>query len=211
MLRTRADAELERINDRAVDAIMNRHYNPRFQLLNELVNHDFSRPRNEYEPFVYAGHAIETLWMVMDEALRRKDRRLFERAAAMFQRHCEVARDRVYGGLFRNLRNVDTNDWTLDKTLFPHQEALIGSLMMIEQTGDAWAREFYASIDEYSRSHFPMKKLGSPLWQVAGNRQVDLTPDMTRAENYHHPRFLMLNLLATERLIQHQGRPARAE
>jgi hypothetical protein len=33
---------------------------------------------------------------------------------------------------------------------------------------------------------------------------VTLTPDMARAENYHHARFLMLNLLATERLIQRE-------
>ncbi|MBS1828287.1 MAG: AGE family epimerase/isomerase [Acidobacteria bacterium] len=200
MLRMKADAELQKINDRCVDAIVNRHYNPRFQLLNELINHDLSRPRDDYEKFVYAGHAIETLWMLLDEAVRRKDNALFDRTAGMFRRHCEVARDRVYGGLFRNLRNVDTNDWTMDKTLFPHQEALIGSMMMMEQRGDGWAREFYVELDTYTRAHFPMKKLGSPLWQVIGDRMVTPTPDMKRAENYHHPRYLMLNLLAVERM-----------
>ena len=42
---------------------------PRFNLLNELINHDLSRPKNEYEQLDYAGHAIETLWRVMYEAL----------------------------------------------------------------------------------------------------------------------------------------------
>ncbi|MBL8218238.1 MAG: AGE family epimerase/isomerase [Bryobacterales bacterium] len=209
MLAMRADAELQRISDRCLDAILDRHYNPRFQLLNELINHDLTRPRNDYEKFVYAGHAIETLWMAMDEALRRKDNILFDRIAAMFTRHCEVARDRVYGGLFRNLRNVDSNDWTMDKTLFPHQEALIGSMMMIEQTGDAWASEFYSSLDQYTRARFPMKKIGSPLWQVAGDRLVTLTSDMKRAENYHHPRYLMLNFLTAERMIARHGKPRR--
>jgi len=209
MLAMRADEELQRVNDRCVDAILNRHFNPRFQLLNELVNHDFTRPRNGYEQLVYAGHAIETLWMLLDEAVRRKDAALFDRTAAMFRRHCEVSQDRIYGGLFRNLRNVDTNDWTLDKTLFPHQEALIGSLLMMEQTGDRWANDFYTSLDEYTRAHFPMTKIGSPLWQVIGDRHVTLTPDMARAENYHHPRYLMLNLLATERWIKRGGKPLR--
>jgi hypothetical protein len=120
-----------------------------------------------------------------------------------------VSLDRVYGGLFRNLRNVDTNDWTMDKTLFPQQEALIGAMMMVEQTGDAWAREFYTALDQYTRARFPMKDIGSPLWQVTGDRQVTRTPDMKRAENYHHPRFLMLNLLASERLVQRSGKPLR--
>ena len=205
MLASRTDADLQKISDRCVDAVLNHHYNPRFGLINELINHDGSRPKNEYEQLVYAGHAIETLWMLMDEALRRKDNKLFDKTGAMFQRHCEVSRDRVYGGLFRNLTNVDQNTWTLDKTLFPHQEALIGSLMMIEQRGDPWAQKFYEDIDRYTRSKFPLRTVPSPLWQVIGNRQVDPTPEMTRAENYHHPRFLMLNLLAVERMIARKG------
>lgn len=210
MLTSHADPDLQRISERAVNAVLDHHLNPRFDLLNELVNHDLSRPQNEYEQLVYAGHAIETLWMILDEALRRNDASLFDRAGVMFRRHCEVARDRVYGGLLRNLTNVDENSWTLDKTLFPHQEALIGSLLLVEHTGDAWAAEFYREIDRYTREHFPMRRIGSPLWQVAGNRRVDLNPDMTRAENYHHPRFLMLNLLTVERMMQRKGIPVHA-
>jgi N-acylglucosamine 2-epimerase len=210
MLAMQPDPELLAVLDRSIDALLNHHFNPRFQLLNELMNHDLSRPENEYEQLVYAGHAIETLWMILYEARRRSDAPMFDRAAAMFQRHCDVAKDRVYGGLFRNLTNVDQNAWTLDKTLFPQQEALIGSLCLIEETGDPWAMEFYRELDRYVRAKFPMRTLHSPLWQVAGNRQVDPTPDMTRAENYHQPRFLMLNLLTTERLIARKGKPIRA-
>ncbi|HLJ14047.1 MAG TPA: AGE family epimerase/isomerase [Bryobacteraceae bacterium] len=210
MLAMRSDAELQQISRRAIDALLNHHYNPRFQLLNELINHDLSRPANEYERLVYAGHAIETLWMVMDEARRVKDSALFDRAAGLFRRHCEVAKDRVYGGLFRNLRNVDKNDWTMDKTLFPHQEALNGGILLIEETGDPWAVAFYSEIAKYTRDKFPMRAIHSPLWQVMGDRQVHLTPNMTRAENYHQPRFLMLNLLAVERMIKRNGVPVRA-
>lgn len=204
MLAMRPDAELQRISDRCIDAVMNYHLNPRFDLLNELINHDLSRPNNEYEQLAYVGHAIETLWMVMDEALRRKDRTLFEKTSASFKRHCDVATDRVYGGLFCNLKNVDANTWVTDKILFPHQEALIGSLMLIEHGNDAWARRFYPEIAAYTRAKFPLRSLNSPMWQPSGNRQVDPTPNINRAENYHHPRFLMLNLLAVERIISKQ-------
>jgi mannose/cellobiose epimerase-like protein (N-acyl-D-glucosamine 2-epimerase family) len=199
MLEMHPDAELQRIAERATDALLNHHYNPRFHLINELINHDLSRPSNEYEQLVYAGHAIETLWMVMYEGLRRKDTSLFDKAASLFRRHCEVAKDRVYGGLFRNLTNVDQNAWTMDKTLFPQQEALTGALCLIEELGDPWAFDFYSELNTYVRSNFPMKGLHSPLWQVNGDRQVTPTPEMTRAENYHQPRYLMLNLLAAER------------
>jgi len=209
MLEMHPDDELEALNRRAVDALLNHHWNPRFRLINELLNHDLSRPENEYEQLVYAGHAIETLWMVLYEALRRGDDKLFDRTAEIFRRHCEVAQDRVFGGLLRDLRNVDQNNWTLDKTLFPHQEALTGSLCLVEQTGDPWAAKFYSEMFEYTRTKFSMRDIGSPLWQVIGDRQVTRDPNMTRAENYHQPRFLMLNLLAVERMIARKGVPAR--
>jgi mannose/cellobiose epimerase-like protein (N-acyl-D-glucosamine 2-epimerase family) len=210
MLEWREDSELERLLDRSIEAFLRHHYNPRFQLFNELINHDLSRPGDEYEQLVYAGHAIETLWMIMYEARRRGDVALFDGAARHFRRHCEVAEDRVYGGLFRNLTDVDRNVWTMDKTLFPHQEALVGALMLIEEIGDPWACEFYTELEEYVRSRFPMEHSGSPLWQLVSDRFVGPTPNMTRAENYHHPRFLMLNLQALDRLIQRGGRPHRS-
>ncbi len=202
MLRIRQDPEIEALATRCLDAVLKYHYNPRFQLLNELVNHDLSRPTNEYEQFVYAGHAMETLWMCLDEAIRRKDKARFETIARAFERHCEVAWDRVYGGLFCNLRNVDANDWVMNKVLFPHQEALIGTLMLVEQTGSAWAREFYSRLFAYATEKFPLRRHGSPLWQVTGNRQVDYDPQQQRVENYHHPRFLMLSLLALDRILR---------
>ena len=200
MLRMKPDAWLEALAARAVDAIVTHHYNPRFGLLNELINHDLSRPTNEYEQFVYAGHAIELLWMAMDEALRRKDQPLYNRLTQLFRRHVEVAQDRVYGGLYCNLRHVDENRWVLQKVLFPQQEALIGMLMMVEHTGDAWAAARFAELNAWAHAKYPLTAHGSPIWQVSGNRTVDFIPDVERVENYHHPRFLMLNLLALGRL-----------
>jgi N-acylglucosamine 2-epimerase len=203
MLQMRPDAQLEALSGRSIDALMNHHVNARFQLLNELMEHDLSRPGNEYAELVYAGHAIEILWMVLDEAIRRKDEALFDRAAVLFRRHCEVATDDVYGGLFRNLRDVSQNDWTLDKTLFPHQEALIGLLLLVEHRQDPWASRFFAELYSYTTSRFPMRDIGSPLWQVAGDRYVTRDTNMTRVENYHHPRFLMLSLMCVERMLKH--------
>lgn len=209
MLDWRSNAELEALLDRSITAFLEHHYNPRFQLFNELICHDLSRPGNEYERLVYAGHAIETLWMILWEARRRSDTSLFDTVAAHFRRHCEVARDRVYGGLLRNFIDVDQNIWTLDKTLFPHQEALIGSLLMIEETGDPWALEFYTGLEAYTREHFPLRSLHSPLWQLVGDRQVTPPHDMIRVENYHQPRFLMLSLQAIQGMIERKRKPRR--
>ena len=205
MLEMRADSDLERIAQRALDAITNHHYNPEFQLINELLNHDLSRPQNEYAQLVYTGHGIENLWMLMLEAQRLRDDKLFQTLAGWFRRHVEVAWDDVYGGVFRNLQNVDKNIWTLDKVLWAQEEVLIGCMMIIERTGAPWANEMFDRMYKHVRDKYPLKAHGSPLWIYASDRRVTHEAFLRmpkRIENYHHPRHLMLNLLSLERMIK---------
>jgi mannose/cellobiose epimerase-like protein (N-acyl-D-glucosamine 2-epimerase family) len=214
MLQRRADPELEKILSHSLSAVFNHHYNPAFQLNNELLNHDYSRPNNELSQFVYTGHSIETLWMVLYEAVRTKNRQLFDTAAERFQRHVEVAWDRVYGGVFRSLNNVDQNVWTLDKVLWEQEEVLIGTLCIVEHAGAPWAREMFGKMFSYVRDKFPLQRYGYPLWIVQGDRKVTFDrrppkgppfPEQQRVENYHHPRHLMLNLLSLDRMIRRGG------
>lgn len=211
MLTREADRELAAVADRCIDAVVRYHYNPRFRLSNELLNHDLSRPNNEYEQLVYPGHAIETHWMLMQEALRRNDGALFGVLCERFRRHVEVAWDNVYGGVFRNLVHVDNNTWTLDKVLWAQEEVLIGSLLVYEHTGEAWAKAMFDRTLDYVEATYPLAKHGSPMWIYAGNRTVDVAEFRTRPkriEHYHHPRHLMLNLLALDRLIARGGKPS---
>lgn len=205
MLEMHSDAELERVARRSVDAVMNHHYNPEFQLINELINHDLSRPQNEYGQLVYTGHCIENLWMLMKEAERLRDSKLFEQLAGWFRRHVEVAWDDVYGGVFRNLQHVDKNIWITDKVLWAQEEVLIGCMMIIERTGASWAKDMFGRMYNHVRDKYPLKRYGSPLWIYASDRRVSyesFSRMPKRVENYHHPRYLMLNLLSVERMIK---------
>lgn len=210
MLEQRPDSGLEAVADRCVDAILTRHYNPAFRLNNELLNHDLSRPDNEYAQLVYTGHCIETFWMLLHEALRRKDAKLFTVAADRFRRHVEVAWDDVYGGVLRNLMNVHANSWTLDKVLWAQEEVLIGSLVVYECSGATWAKELFERTLAYVEATYPLADHKSPVWMYAGNRRMTFDDFLTRPrriENYHHPRHLMLNLLAIDRLLRRVGVP----
>jgi len=103
---------------------------------------------------------------------------------------------------------VDENVWTLDKVLWAQEEVLIGSLMIFEVTGADWARDMFYRTYEYAQRTYPLKKYGSPVWMYAGNRRVDFKEFKTRPkriENYHHPRHLMLNLLALERMAKRRS------
>lgn len=201
MLESRSDAELEKIADESIDAIMNHHYNPEYDLISEVLNHDLSRPEGPFSQFVYTGHAIETMWMLLYEAVRRKDDQLFNLAAKRFKRHVEVAGDDVYGGVFRSLVNVDENIWKLDKVLWAQEEVLIGSLFILQQTGAAWAKQMFDKQWKYVTDKYPLKQYGYPLWILGADRKVTFEKHYTRVGNFHHPRHLMLNILNLERII----------
>ena len=207
MLNQRADPELQAILDRSLDAVMNRHYNPEFALNNELLEHDYARPRTSLAQFVYTGHSIETLWMIAYEAAQTRNRKLFDQAAERFRRHVEVAWDGIYGGVFRSLNHVDRNEWALDKVLWAQEEVLIGALLIYEHTGAPWAAEMFQKMNAYVREKYPLRPHGFSLWIVNSDRKVTFEPHAARVENYHHPRHLMLNLLALDRMIARGGKP----
>ena len=205
MLEMHADAELEKVADRCVNAIVKHHYNPEFGLINELINHDLTRSTDEYARLVYTGHCIETLWMLLYEAARRRDTRLFDTFSLWFKRHVEVAWDDVYGGVFRNLQDVEKNVWVLDKVLWAQEEVLIGSMFIFERTEVEWARQMFEKMYRYVREKYLLKQQGSPLWIYASDRKVSLEAFLRmpkRVENFHHPRHLMLNFLSIERMLK---------
>jgi len=200
-----SDDEIEGIIRRCIDALLNYHFNHEYDLINEVLNHDLSRPEGPFSQFVYAGHVIETMWMIMYEAVRINDKKLFDSAAEKFRRHVEVAWDDVYGGVFRALDNVDNNTWKVDKVLWEQAEVLIGTMFMIEQADDPWAYQWFEKMYRYVIDTYPLRKHGYSLWDIGGDRKVTFVKEGTRIENYHHPRHLMLNILSLERIISAAG------
>lgn len=201
LLNIRNDEDVERIARRCIDALFNYHHIPAYDLFNEVLNHDLSRAEDPYSQFVCTGHTIEAMWMVMDEAMRRKDPNLFNLAVKHFKRHVEVAWDDVYRGIFRCILNVDQNIWSLERALWAQQETLIGILYILEQTGDQWAYEWFGKMHKYVIENYPLQKYGYSLWNFGADRKVTFKKDHNRVENYHHPRYLMLSILCLQKML----------
>lgn len=201
------DPQLASLIDRATEAVLEHHFNPAYRLNNEILPHDLSRPAGECAGLVYLGHTFEITWMLLEEAIARRDTALFQTVVERFRRHVEVAWDTVYGGVFHNLRNVDENRWVLDKVLWAQEEVLIGALLVFERTGSDWSRELFERMNAYVRQKYPLKAHGSPLWMYAADRRATFTSFAAlpkRVENYHHPRHLMLNLMRLNRMAARQ-------
>ena len=137
--------------------------------------------------------------------MRLRDKQLFETAAERLQRHIEVSWDDVYGGASRCLTHVDDNIWKTDKVLWLQVEVLIGTLYIIEHTGAQWAKDWFLKMFTYVQDKFPLKQYGFPLWILSADRKVTFERHASRIGNFHHPRHLMLNLLAIERMIKREG------
>jgi mannose/cellobiose epimerase-like protein (N-acyl-D-glucosamine 2-epimerase family) len=206
MLADTSDPEIEEALHRSVQAVLDFHHNPDFGLTNELLNHDLSRPGNDYAQLVHTGNAIEALRTILFEAARIKDKQLFDTAAERFRRHVETAWDPVFGGVYRCLNNVERDEWDLTKALWVHEEALVGALFIVEHTGEQWAKDLFGKIYQYVRANFPLKKYGHPLWITQGNRRVTFEPHADRIDLFHHPRHLMLNLLCLDRMLKRGGK-----
>ena len=204
-----ADPDVEAVAQRCIDALLNHHYNPAYGLFNEVLNHDLSRtaPDNPYSQWSYTGHAIEVLWFMMDEALRRRDRRLFDTAAELFMRHVEVAWDDVFGGVYRSLDNVMKDTWTLDVVLLFQLEALIGCVLLVEHTGSQWSKAWYSRFYHFIKDRFEPIKGGFSPWICTGDR-ADAPPVFSspRIENFHYPQCLIYNILSLERMVGWGGK-----
>jgi mannose/cellobiose epimerase-like protein (N-acyl-D-glucosamine 2-epimerase family) len=208
-LKSKPDAELEKIVDRCLTALLDHHLNPEFDLWNLVINHDLSRPSGEniaHARLAGCGHATEATWMIMYEAVRRKDKSLFDRAAAVFKRHVDVSRDDVYGGVFNDLEDVDENRWGLAKIFWAQAFVLIGSLQAVEHAGAPWARDMFTKQFEYVESRCRLDRWGFPLVIDSADRRVSALPKASRKDIYHHPRYLMLCLEALERMARRGGK-----
>ncbi len=213
MLRRESDALAKEMADEALDAILERHYNPEIGLNNEVLAFDFSRPPGEESKCVF-GHCIECLWMAMDEADRRGDRRLWELCAGRLRRHLDAGWDYVFGGLVHAV-NVDhpTYEWPEEelpgtafrfravgeynylKSLWAINEVIVATLAVYIRTGHPWAARYLAAAEQIRRERFSLERLGYPTYMLFTDRRFRLQPHGDRQDNYHLPRQLMLGLL----------------
>ncbi len=210
LLKYQNDDRLEELMDFHVDKLMTNFYHPGYRISNEMLNHDYSRIKGE-EGLMFLGHSLETQWMVMQLALQKKDQVLFDKAKNNFRRFLEMGWDYNFDGwASENYQVFGSEDYILGtdystKTMWAHTEILVGCMMVFENTGEAWARDWYQRTWEYVLKTF---RLGVGAWEQAVNREGEpisrekwgINP--MRRGNYHQPRFLMLNMLSLDRMIK---------
>ena len=207
------DPKLEKLAAEHVNLVMNKFYNPELDIANENLHHDYSRIIG-YEDYMFPGHSVETLWMIMFEAIRIKDRELFDEAARRIRRYIEIGWDYAFEGF------GDLHYWVFDgpdrtrakmygtKSMWSHTELMIATLHILENTGENRAREWYERVRKYAIKAFDTDY---GVWRQAVDRfgkdkERKVVYNPNRKGNYHFPRYLILNLLCIERMIKNKGK-----
>lgn len=180
--------------DRAIAEIRRDFAKPRQKALMEVVG-----PRGEiYDHFdgrmLNPGHAIECAWFVLHEAKLREDARLKRFGLDVLDWMWERGWDREHGGIlyFRDLKGLPVQEYWQDmKFWWPHNEAIIATLLAHEMTGDAKYRRWHQMVHDWSFKHFPDPKHGE--WY--GYLRRDGTPANTLKGSmwkgpFHLPRML---------------------
>ena len=219
-LRERSDPDVEKIAAESVDIVMNRFYNPRIKLFNELLTNDLESMEG-FEDHSYLCHGVEVMWLMCLEAIRTKDQALFDCAARRMLDHLNVSWDYIFGG-FATAVMVDhggykwptirpagsmlsfegIGEYNYMKSLWQFAEAMVGTAIVFEHTGAEWADRFHGMCKSTIDQRSSLRQYGYPLHMLFSDREFTFLPHTSRKCNYHYPRALMYCIESLERMIE---------
>ena len=109
------------------------------------------------------GHAIECAWFVMREGELRGDGRLIQLGATILDWMWARGWDTEHGGLlyFTDLFGKPVQEYWHDmKFWWPHNEAIIATLLAWQLTGEARFATMHQQVHNWSFTHFPDREHG---------------------------------------------------
>ena len=179
-----------------VNVIFNYHFHPELGCTLESVSPE-GEPRLEISSgrVVNPGHDLEGVWFVQEYAKRIGDPELTNKAEQIFHLAFEAGWDKEYGGLlyFIDALGLPPESYEHDMKLWwPHNEALIASLMLYRDTGKKEYLEKFYQVFDYSVAKFYDKEYGE--WY--GYLRRDGLPTMPPCKGstfkgpFHLPRML---------------------
>jgi N-acylglucosamine 2-epimerase len=191
---------------RDMDAVLDGYVRPD-GLVQEVVCDD-GRPGLLTE-HVTPGHAIESMWFVMEQAARHGRPDAVERAAWVVERSFEAGWDPVHGGLFRYVvpggpapvgpadgpfERLILDTWDT-KIWWPHSETLYAALLGEALTGSARLGEVHDRVRAYTFATFPNPDRAVGEWIQIRDRQgrpLDKVVGLPVKDPYHLTRNLLL-------------------
>ena len=118
------------------------------------------------------GHTNESMWFMMDLAVRNNDKALTDKAIEILLRSTEAGWDKKNGGIFYflDIKSHPTQQLEWDQKLWwVHIETLISMAKGYRLTGNEDCKKWFETIHEYTWEHFKDKEY--PEWYGYLNRE----------------------------------------
>jgi len=144
------------------------------------------------------GHAIEAAWFIMQEGAQRGQRKKVELGVTILDWMWNRGWDEEYGGIFyfRDLKRLPVQEyWQEMKFWWPHNEAIVATLMAAKLTGDPVWHERHKMVHDWSFSHFPDPQWGEWFGYLHRDGKISsrLKGNMWKGP-FHLPRMLLVCL-----------------
>lgn len=143
--------------DRCIDEIKRLFVKPDIRCVMESVAPDGAIIDHFDGRTLNPGHAIEGAWFIMREGWYRNDRPLVKLGLDMLDWMWERGWDNEYGGIlyFRDVYGKPVQEYWHDmKFWWPHNEAVIATLMAWLLTGDSKYENMHRLVHEWSMKRF---------------------------------------------------------
>jgi N-acylglucosamine 2-epimerase len=129
------------------------------------------------------GHTNESMWFMMDLAVRNNDKYLIDKSIQILLRSTENGWDKKHGGIFYFLdikgHPVQQLEWD-QKLWWVHIETLISMAKGYRLTGNEACKNWFETIHEYTWRHFKdpeyaewfgyLNRQGEPLLELKGGK-----------------------------------------
>ena len=203
LAQTVGDSQLEVLADDYAGRVMRHFLRSQYKVVLEFLTRDYLELPSPAGTFVMPGHAIESMWFVMHLARRRGDGDTIRRAAEAMRWHLERGWDGEFGGIFLGLDREGHEPYLphADKKLWwPHTEALYGTLLAYDLTGENWCLDWYDRVADWAWTHFPVSETGE--WRQRLDREGKPSDEVVALpvkDPFHLPRAAILILQLLER------------
>ena len=183
--------------DEAIDEIRNDFVKPDIGCVMETVATDGSILDHFDGRTLNPGHAIECAWFILAEAQwRDNDPELIHLGCQMIDWMWARGWDDEYGGIlyFRDIHEKPVQEYWHDmKFWWPHNEAIIASLLAWVLTGDEKYANMHKKVHDWAYSHFPDTEHGEWFGYLHrdGNPSVTLKGNLWKGP-FHLPRMQLV-------------------
>ena len=180
--------------DASIAEIKHDFFKPDLGALMEVVAPDGGIIDHHEGRTLNPGHAIECAWFIMHEGRYRGDTRLITLGARILDCMWQRGWDTEHGGLlyFTDVLGKPVQEYWHDmKFWWPHNEAIIATLLAAKLTGDSRYTEMHRLVHDWSFQHFPDPEHGEWYGYLHRDGRVSSRAKGTMYKGpFHLPRML---------------------